>query len=60
MHVAAASGSQMPWVSRFCETNVRTYVRDSHGRAGIWFFSLDAARLGAVAAAVARAAYHLP
>ena len=58
MHVATASGSQVPWVSRFCETNVRTYVRDARGRAGIWFFSLDAARLGAVA--VARAAYHLP
>lgn len=25
----------------FPETNVRTYVRDARGRAGIWFFSLD-------------------
>ncbi len=58
MHVATPTGSQVPWVSRFCETNVRTYVRDAHGRTGIWFFSLDAARLGAVA--VARAAYQLP
>ena len=58
MHVATASGSQVPWVSRFCETNVRTYVRDAAGRAGIWFFSLDAARLGAVA--VARTTYRLP
>jgi len=33
-------------------------VRDRDGRAGIWFFSLDAERLGAVA--VARAAYNLP
>src|SRR5450759_1646433 len=40
-----------PWVSDFCETNVRTYVRDGNGRAGIWFFSLDAASLGAVAVA---------
>jgi uncharacterized protein len=37
---------------------VRTYVRDRHGRVGIWFFSLDAARLGAVV--TARVAYGLP
>jgi len=58
MHVATSGGHQAPWVSRFCETNVRTYVRDSSGRPGIWFFSLDAARLGAVA--VARTTYRLP
>jgi uncharacterized protein YqjF (DUF2071 family) len=58
MHVATGGGTQVPWVSRFCETNVRTYVRDADGRAGIWFFSLDAARLGAVA--VARTTYRLP
>jgi len=58
MHVATAGGRQAPWVSRFCETNVRTYVRDADGRSGIWFFSLDAARLGAVA--VARTTYRLP
>jgi len=58
MHVATRSGRELPWVSRFCETNVRTYVRDQAGRTGIWFFSLDAARLGAVA--VARATYKLP
>ena len=38
-----------PWVSDFCETNVRTYAVNREGRAGIWFLSLDAARLGAVA-----------
>ena len=38
-------------MSSFCETNVRTYVRDRAGRSGIWFFSLDAARLGAVVTA---------
>lgn len=48
----------LPWASRFCETNVRTYVRDGEGRSGIWFFSLDAARLGAVLAA--RSTYRLP
>ncbi len=58
MHVATPGRREVPWVSRFCETNVRTYVRDADGRAGIWFFSLDAARLGAVA--VARTAYRLP
>jgi hypothetical protein len=58
MRVATAGGRRAPWVSNFCETNVRTYVRDSHGRQGIWFFSLDAARLGAVA--VARTTFGLP
>lgn len=58
MHVATPGHREVPWVSVFCETNVRTYVRDRAGRAGIWFFSLDAARLGAVA--VARTTYRLP
>ena len=58
MRVGTGGGRQVPWASRFCETNVRTYVRDADGRAGIWFFSLDAARLGAVA--VARTTYRLP
>ena len=48
----------LPWASRFPETNLRTYVRDRHDRVGIWFFSLDAARLGAVV--TARVAYGLP
>jgi uncharacterized protein YqjF (DUF2071 family) len=48
----------VPWLSRFPETNVRTYVRDERGRSGIWFLSLDAARLPAVLAA--RASYRLP
>jgi len=58
MHVALPDGREVPWASRFCETNVRTYVRDGEGRAGIWFLSLDAARFGAVA--VARTTYRLP
>ena len=58
MHVGTAGGRRAPWVSTFCETNVRTYVRDEAGRTGIWFLSLEAARLGAVT--VARAAYGLP
>jgi uncharacterized protein YqjF (DUF2071 family) len=58
MHVATSGGRMLPWVSRFAETNVRTYVRNRDGISGIWFFSLDAARLGAVA--VARSTYGLP
>jgi uncharacterized protein len=58
MHVGTGGGREVPWASRFCETNVRTYVRDRQGRSGIWFFSLDAARLGAVL--VARSTYGLP
>ncbi|WP_250279454.1 DUF2071 domain-containing protein [Frankia sp. Cppng1_Ct_nod] len=58
MDVATTGGRGAPWVSNFCETNVRTYVRDREGRPGIWFFSLDAARLGAVV--VARTTYRLP
>src|SRR5215211_2195923 len=46
--VRAPGVPALPWLSRFPETNVRTYVRDGGGRTGIWFFSLDAARLPAV------------
>ncbi len=48
----------LPWVSHFLETNVRTYVIGPGGRRGVWFFSLDAARLAAVAGA--RATFALP
>src|SRR5689334_21812552 len=48
----------LPWLSRFGEVNVRTYVRDTRGRPGIWFLSLGAARLPAVLAAPA--GYRLP
>jgi uncharacterized protein len=47
----------LPWLSRFPELNVRTYVSYG-GRPGIYFFSLDAGRLAAVAAA--RRGYRLP
>jgi uncharacterized protein len=47
----------LPWLSRFPELNVRTYV-DFGGRPGIYFFSLDAARAAAVVAA--RRGYRLP
>ena len=58
MHVASGRDVSLPWISDFCETNVRTYVRDEAGRSGIWFFSLDAERLAAVV--TARATYRLP
>lgn len=48
----------LPWVSRFPETNLRTYVRDARGRTGIWFLSLDVGRLPA--ALGGRAGYWLP
>lgn len=48
----------VPWVGRFHETNVRTYVTGPDGSSGVWFFSLDAARLGVVV--VARTTYHVP
>jgi uncharacterized protein YqjF (DUF2071 family) len=48
----------VPWVSRFLETNVRTYVRGPNGEVGVFFFSLEAERLGAVI--VGRGAYGVP
>jgi uncharacterized protein YqjF (DUF2071 family) len=56
--VRAPAVPAVPWLSRFGEVNVRTYVRDGRDRSGIWFFSLDASRLPAVLAA--RAGYRLP
>ena len=47
----------VPPISRFAETNVRTYVTVG-GRPGIWFFSLDAASRFAVRGA--RLTYRLP
>jgi uncharacterized protein len=47
-----------PWFASFPETNVRTYVRGPDRREGLWFFSLDAARLEPVL--VARSTYALP
>ena len=48
----------LPWISRFPETNVRTYVRSADGERGVWFYTLEADRLAAVL--VARTWYHLP
>lgn len=48
----------LPWISHFPEMNVRTYVRGPDGEPGVWFFTLEADRLAAVAGA--RLAYGLP
>ena len=48
----------LPWMSKFPETNVRTYVRGPDGESGIWFFTLEAQRLAAVVGA--RLSYRLP
>lgn len=49
----------IPGAHRFPELNLRTYVREPHsGARGVYFFSLDARNLLAVAAA--RTLYHLP
>jgi uncharacterized protein len=48
----------LPWLSRFPETNVRTYVVGPDGEPGVWFFTLECARLAAVLGA--RATFRLP
>jgi hypothetical protein len=48
----------IPWLSRFPETNVRTYVKGPNGEPGIWFFSLEASpRLAVIGG---RSLYGLP
>lgn len=56
MQVGFPLGSR--WLFRFPETNVRTYVTGPTGEPGVWFFSLDAARLSTVL--TARASYRVP
>jgi hypothetical protein len=58
MEVGFARTPHVPWLLDFPETNVRTYVRGPGGDTGVWFFSLDAARLAAVI--TARSTYRLP
>ena len=38
----------IPWMSKFPELNVRTYVIGPDGQSGVWFYSLDATNLIAV------------
>jgi uncharacterized protein len=47
----------MPWLSKFPELNVRTYIV-AGGKPGVWFFSLDTGN--PVAVAIGRAWFHLP
>ncbi|MEO6629581.1 MAG: DUF2071 domain-containing protein [Aquihabitans sp.] len=58
MEVRPPRGPAIPWISHFCETNVRTYATAPDGTRGVWFLSLDAARLASVA--TARTTYRLP
>lgn len=48
----------IPYVGTFVEVNVRLYAKDSRGRRGVVFVSLEASRLAAVLAA--RALFSLP
>lgn len=48
----------LPFLSHFQELNVRTYVRDSKGKPGVWFYSLDCNQ--PVAVRIARRFFHLP
>ena len=48
----------VPGLSNFLELNVRTYVSDSYGNPGVWFFSLDANN--SIAVFVARTLFKLP
>jgi uncharacterized protein YqjF (DUF2071 family) len=47
----------IPWLSNFCETNLRTYVHRDGRDPGVWFFSLDAARV--IPVWIARAKWNL-
>jgi len=58
MRVRFPGAGSVLGVSTFPETNVRTYVVGPDGGTGIWFFSLEAARI--VPVLVARAGLRLP
>lgn len=48
----------LPWLSWFMELNLRTYVYDDAGNAGVWFFSLDCNQ--PLATEIARRCFNLP
>lgn len=48
----------VPGISWFLELNLRTYVHDGQGNAGVWFYSLDCNQ--ALAVWLARRFFHLP
>lgn len=55
--IAPRGAPALPWISKFLELNVRTYVRH-RGRPGVYFLSLDAAN--PLAVELARRWYGLP
>lgn len=55
--VRPAGFLSFPWISKFLELNLRTYVRGPSGLPGVWFFSLECERLPAVW--IARTFFHL-
>lgn len=55
--VSLRNWPDLPWLSKFPELNVRTYVTDGK-RPGVWFFSLDATNRLAVR--LARWLFYLP
>jgi uncharacterized protein YqjF (DUF2071 family) len=56
--VRVGPGPVVPWLGAFVEINVRTYVTDSAGHRGVWFWSLDVPRAPVVG--VARSLFSLP
>jgi uncharacterized protein YqjF (DUF2071 family) len=56
-HLRPPGIPSLPWISKFAELNVRTYVTHG-GKPGVYFFSLDASHLSAVWGA--RVFYRLP
>lgn len=48
----------VPRLSWFMELNLRTYVHDTEGNPGVWFFSLDCNQ--PLAVEIARRVFHLP
>lgn len=48
----------VPRLSNFLELNLRTYVRDSTGRPGVWFYSLDCNQ--PIATTIAQKLFSLP
>ncbi len=48
----------IPFLSEYCQINVRTYVLDQNGFPGVWFYSMDCDKYLAVKAA--QLFFHLP
>jgi uncharacterized protein len=57
-HVRPVWAPSVPWLSHFHETNVRVYVKDTTGRPGVYFLSLEAAN--PIAVELARGLFKLP